>query len=129
MEMVETVLAGMGPESMRAMRKLVNTGVRFATDDFGTGYSSFARLRELPAQIVKLDRSFVSGIGEEPADLGIVRTMNELARTFGLYCIAEGVENGIQQHLLQSVGVDVYQGYHFAPALPPDQFRAFLVGR
>jgi len=129
LEMLETVLAEMGPEPMRAMRELVETGVRFAIDDFGTGYSSFARLRELPAQIVKLDRSFVSGIGEAPADLGIVRTMNELARTLGLYCVAEGVENGIQQHLLQSIGVDVYQGFHFAPALPPDEFRAFVARR
>jgi diguanylate cyclase (GGDEF)-like protein/PAS domain S-box-containing protein len=129
LEMVETVLAEMGPESLGAMRTLVGTGVRFAIDDFGTGYSSFARLRELPAQIVKLDRSFVSGIGEDPADLGIVRTMNELARTLGLYCIAEGVENGTQQHLLRSIGVDVYQGYHFAPALAPDKFRAFLAGQ
>ena len=129
LEMVETVLAEMGPASMGAMRSLVGSGVRFAIDDFGTGYSSFARLRELPAQIVKLDRSFVSGIGEDPAALGIVRTMNELARTLGLYCIAEGVENGTQQHLLRSIGVDVYQGYHFAPALPPDEFRAFLAGR
>ena len=128
LEMVETVLAGLGPEPLRAMRELVTTGVRFAIDDFGTGYSSFARLRELPAQIVKLDRSFVSGVGDDPADLGIVRTMNELARTLDRFCIAEGVENGTQQHLLQSIGVDVYQGYLFAPPLPPERFRAFLAG-
>ena len=128
LEMVETVLAEMSPAPRQAMTRLSETGVRFAVDDFGTGYSSLARLRELPAEIVKLDRDFISGVGSDPADLGIVLAMSELVRTLGRFCIAEGVETSTQHHLLRAVGIDAYQGYLFTAPLPPEEFRAFLRG-
>ena len=128
LEMVETVLAEMSPAPRHAMTRLSETGVRFAVDDFGTGYSSLARLRELPAEIVKLDRDFISGVGSDPADLGIVLAMSELVRTLGRFCIAEGVETSTQHHLLRAVGIDAYQGYLFTAPLPPEEFRAFLRG-
>ncbi|WP_229680074.1 putative bifunctional diguanylate cyclase/phosphodiesterase [Saccharopolyspora thermophila] len=126
LEMVETVLTELGPRARQVLTELAATGVRFAMDDFGTGYSSLARLRELPTQILKLDRGFVGGICANPTDLGITRAVSELARTMGCLCIAEGVENITQHHLLRAIGVDAYQGYLFSPPLPAAEFRDFL---
>ncbi|WP_344127674.1 putative bifunctional diguanylate cyclase/phosphodiesterase [Saccharopolyspora halophila] len=126
LEMVETVLAQLGPEPRQAMTSLVDEGVQFAVDDFGTGYSSLARIKEMPTQIIKLDRMFVSGVGSDSDDLGITRAVTELARTLGRYCIAEGIETNPQHHLLRAVGVDAYQGYLFTHPLPADEFRAYV---
>ncbi|RRO15428.1 EAL domain-containing protein [Saccharopolyspora rhizosphaerae] len=129
LEMVETVFAQLEPEQRQEMIELVSDGVQFAVDDFGTGYSSLAVLKELPTQIIKLDRMFISGVGEEPDDLGIARAMTELARTLGRMCIAEGVETATQHQLLRAVSVDAYQGFYFSRPLPADDFRAYLAGR
>ncbi|GAA2341772.1 hypothetical protein GCM10009854_17870 [Saccharopolyspora halophila] len=126
LELVESVLARLDAESRERMMMLVDDGVQFAVDDFGTGYSSLARIKEMPTQIIKLDRRFVSGVGVDPDDLGIARAITELGRTLGRFCIAEGVENTTQHHLLRAVAVDAYQGYLFSPPIPPGQFRAYL---
>ncbi|SFS55585.1 putative bifunctional diguanylate cyclase/phosphodiesterase [Saccharopolyspora flava] len=128
LEMVETVFAQLEPEQRQEMNDLVADGVQFAVDDFGTGYSSLAVLKELPTQVIKLDRMFVSGVGEDPDDLGIARAMTELARTLGRMCIAEGVETSTQHQLLRAVSVDAYQGYYFSRPIPPAEFRAYLAG-
>ncbi|GAA4826523.1 putative bifunctional diguanylate cyclase/phosphodiesterase [Saccharopolyspora rosea] len=125
-EMVETVIAELGPHARRAMTELVDSGVRFAIDDFGTGYSSLARLRELPAQIIKLDRKFVSSVCVDPTDLGITRAVAELANTMSRICVAEGVETPSQHRLLRAVGLDAYQGFLFSAPLPPADFDTFL---
>ncbi|MER7010702.1 EAL domain-containing protein [Saccharopolyspora sp. NPDC000359] len=125
-EMVETVIAELSPESRKAMSDLVDTGVRFAIDDFGTGYSSLARLRNLPAQVLKLDREFVGNVCIDNSDLGITRAVAELARTMNRLCVAEGVETFTQYHLLRSIGIDAYQGYLFSAPLPPADFDTFL---
>ncbi|MEB3366202.1 putative bifunctional diguanylate cyclase/phosphodiesterase [Saccharopolyspora mangrovi] len=128
LEMVETVFAQLEPEQRQEMNDLVADGVQFAVDDFGTGYSSLAVLKELPTQIIKLDRMFVAGVGEDPDDLGIARAMTELARTLGRMCIAEGVETAAQHQLLRAVSVDAYQGYYFSRPIPPEEFRDYLAG-
>ncbi|WP_229680436.1 EAL domain-containing protein [Saccharopolyspora thermophila] len=126
LEMVETMLVDLPSKPRAVMRDLARTGVRFAMDDFGTGYSSLARLRDLPTQIVKLDRRFVSGVGTDPADLGITRAVAELARSMGRICVAEGVENTTQFSLLHHLGIDAYQGFLFSKPLPAAEFRALL---
>ncbi|MEV5541803.1 EAL domain-containing protein [Saccharopolyspora shandongensis] len=125
-EMVETSLVDLPSKPCKTMRDLASTGVRFAMDDFGTGYSSLARLKDLPTQIVKLDQRFVSGMGSDPADLGIVRAVVELARAMRRTCIAEGVENTTQRRLLEGLGVDACQGFLFSRPLPAPEFRALL---
>ncbi|MGW3472890.1 putative bifunctional diguanylate cyclase/phosphodiesterase [Saccharopolyspora sp. NPDC000995] len=126
LEMVETLLVDLPAKPRRVMRELARTGVRFAMDDFGTGYSSLARLKDLPTQIVKLDRRFVSGMGLDPADLGIARAVVELARAMNRTCIAEGVENTTQHALLYSLGIDACQGFLFSRPLPAAEFHALL---
>ncbi|MGH8348021.1 MAG: EAL domain-containing protein, partial [Pseudomonas sp.] len=83
-------------------------------------------LKELPAQIVKLDRGFVSEVESDPADSAIVRAVVEMAHAMGRICVAEGVETPAQLQVLRSLGVDAYQGWLFSRALPAPEFRALL---
>jgi EAL domain-containing protein (putative c-di-GMP-specific phosphodiesterase class I) len=126
LELVETALVDLPSETRRAMGELVERGVRFAVDDFGTGYSSLARLKELPAQIVKLDRRFVSGIGVDPSDFAVARAVVDMARAMGRTCVAEGVETATQFQALRRLGVDAYQGWYFSRAIGGPEFRALL---
>ncbi len=126
LELVETTLIGLPSATRLAMAELVGRGVRFAVDDFGTGYSSLARLKELPAQIVKLDRRFVRGVGVDPSDFAVARAVVDMARAMDRVCVAEGVENVAQFQVLRELGVDAYQGWLFSRAVPGPEFRALL---
>lgn len=126
LELVETALIGLPSVTRQAMAELVGRGVRFAVDDFGTGYSSLARLKELPAQIVKLDRQFVCGVGVDPSDFAVARAVVDMVRAMDRVCVAEGVENAAQFHVLRQLGVDAYQGWLFSRAVPGPEFRALL---
>ena len=125
-ELLETTLVDLPSATREAMTELVERGARFAVDDFGTGYSSLARLKELPAQIIKLDRQFVSGVGDDRSDLAVVRAVVEMAHAMGLVCVAEGVETAAQFQVLRDLGVDAYQGWLFSRALPAADLRALL---
>jgi len=118
LELVETSLVALPPQALAAMADLVDRGVRFAVDDFGTGYSSLARLKELPAQTVKVDRAFVTGIADDPADFAVARAVVDMARAMGRTTVAEGVETAEQFHVLRGIGVDAYQGWLFARPQP-----------
>jgi diguanylate cyclase (GGDEF)-like protein len=118
LELVETCLADLPPATLREMNELIAAGVRFAVDDFGTGYSSLSRLTGLPAQIVKLDRGFVRGVATGESDRAVARAVVELAAAIGQTCVAEGVEDADQFAVLQDLGVDAYQGWLFARAMP-----------
>ena len=118
LELVETSLIDLPSRTREAMAELADRGVRFAVDDFGTGYSSLARLKELPAQIIKIDRAFVSGVATEAADFAVVRALVDMARAMGRSCVAEGVEIESQFHVLRSFGVEAYQGWLLSKPLP-----------
>ncbi len=128
LELVETSLVALPPHARAAMAQLVELGVRFAVDDFGTGYSSLGRLKELPAQTVKVDRTFVTDVADDPVDFAVARAVVDMARAMGRTTVAEGVETAEQFHRLQSIGVDAYQGWLFAKALPPAELRILLAG-
>src|SRR3712207_6027590 len=101
-------------------------GVKISIDDFGMGYSSLSYLRRLPADALKIDKSFIEGLGEEVEDTAIVRMVIELAHTLGMEVIAEGVESRGQAALLEEMGCDFAQGYHFSKPLPPEEVPMFL---
>ena len=126
LEMVETSLVELPTRPHEAMVELAERGVRFALDDFGTGYSSLARLKDLPTQILKLDRQFVTGVETDPADLAIAQAMIVLGHAMGRSCVAEGVETTSQFHALDTLGIDLYQGWLFSHALPAAELRAYL---
>jgi len=96
-------------------------GVRFALDDFGTGYSSLTYLKHLPAETLKIDRSFVSGMLEDPDDKAIVSGVIGLAEAFGRQVIAEGAETAAHCDALIAMGCPVAQGYGIARPMPAQQ--------
>ena len=123
LELVETSLVALPPNALAAMAELVERGVRFAVDDFGTGYSSLARLKDLPAQTVKVDRAFVTGVADDPAAFAVARAVVDMARAMGRSTVAEGVETAEQFHVLRGIGVDAYQGWLFSRPLSTDRLR------
>ena len=109
---------------LRALRSL---GVRVAIDDFGTGYSSLARLRSLPIDILKIDRSFVDGLDRDPMSRALAATVLQLADALGFDVVAEGVEREDQRAVLLELGCRVGQGFLFARPLPQHEMTALLL--
>ena len=119
LEITESVLMEDAGSSRSALDALKALGVTIAVDDFGTGYSSLLYLRRFPVDLVKVDRSFVAGLGQSPEDSAIVAGVVGLAKALGLAAVAEGVESPEQAARLVELGCDLAQGYLWSPALPP----------
>jgi EAL domain-containing protein (putative c-di-GMP-specific phosphodiesterase class I) len=94
-------------------------GVSLALDDFGTGWSSLANLRRFPFDVVKIDRSFVSGLGTDNDDTEVVKAIIGLGRALGLRTVGEGLETEEQGRLLAALGCDCAQGYLYGRPAPP----------
>ncbi len=125
-EVTETAVMQDVERSLGVLNGLHALGLNLAIDDFGTGYSSLAYLRRLPAQIIKIDQSFVRDLDTDPEDLAIVRAIVALAKALGRKTIAEGIENARQWRLLQGLGVDYGQGYWLSRPLPEAELRRLL---
>jgi EAL domain-containing protein (putative c-di-GMP-specific phosphodiesterase class I) len=106
-------------ETLTALKEL---GVHFAVDDFGTGYSSLSYLKRLPIDTLKIDQSFVRGLGVAGDDSSIVRAIVGLGQALGMGILAEGVEEPGQLKELQALGCDVAQGFLWSPAVPAAEF-------
>lgn len=115
--------------SIRTLEALADMGVRLSIDDFGTGYSSFAYLAQFPVHTLKIDRSFVIGLGGNGPSRKIVKGIVRLAHSLGLDVVAEGAEDEDQLVQLQRLKCDAVQGFAVAPAMPLSQFRAFVASR
>jgi EAL domain-containing protein (putative c-di-GMP-specific phosphodiesterase class I) len=111
-----------------ALDELKRLGVDISIDDFGVGYSSLAYLKRLPADALKIDKSFIAGLGEDVEDTAIVHMVIELAHTLGMEVIAEGVESEQQAEQLKEMSCDWGQGFYFAEPLPPQAASEFLAG-
>lgn len=113
-ELTENALFdGTGP-ALRNVAALRDIGARLALDDFGTGHASLRWLRQVPVDVLKIDRSFVAGVGEDPRDEAIVAAVVALGRDLGLHTVAEGVETEAQRDFVAAVGCDFGQGFLFA---------------
>jgi diguanylate cyclase (GGDEF)-like protein/PAS domain S-box-containing protein len=123
LEVTETLLPADEDEARRRLIELHELGIQLAIDDFGTGYSSLRYVRDLPISTIKIDRSFVSGLGYSDHDEAIVNAVTQLARTLGLRVVAEGVETEAQFAFLARVGCDYSQGYLFGRPQPPHLCR------
>ncbi len=112
--------------SLDILAQLFALGVSISIDDFGTGYSSLAYLKRLPVNELKIDRSFVQQLSTSVADATIVRTMVELAHSFGLRVVAEGIEDRTVLDMLTAFHCDLAQGYYFSRPLPVQHFEQWL---
>jgi len=117
LDVTETAYVEVLEGNTAALDRLRGMGVSISIDDFGTGYSSLSYLKRLPADVLKIDKSFVGGLGEDAEDTAVVRMIIELAHTFGMEVIAEGVETEGQAALLEEMGCDLAQGYLFSEPL------------
>lgn len=126
LELTEQTLIGSGPRVVDVLAALRRRGVRFALDDFGTGWGSLTYLRRFPIDVVKVDRSFVAGLPQDPDDLAIVRAVVELAHQLGMRCTAEGIETEDQHAALTGLSPEQGQGWLYARALPPEELPAAL---
>lgn len=126
LEITETSVMGDAERTLPALRALHEMGVTLSVDDFGTGYSSLSYLRRLPVDEVKIDKSFVLGMGTDLGDLAVVRAIIDLGRSLGLRVVAEGVETDVVRDQLAAMGCDVIQGYLVARAMEPARFDTWL---
>jgi diguanylate cyclase (GGDEF)-like protein/PAS domain S-box-containing protein len=126
LDITETVYVKALEGNTATLNRLRIMGVRISIDDFGRGYSSLSYLKRLPADHLKIDRSYVKGLGEDLEDTAIVRMVIELAHTLGMEVIAEGVESADQAELLAQMGCDMAQGFYFARPMPPEDASEFL---
>jgi diguanylate cyclase (GGDEF)-like protein len=115
--------------SLPVLRELHAMGVHLSVDDFGTGYSSLAYLRRLPIDEIKIDRSFVQGMGTDLSDLAIVRAIVDLGHSLGLSVVAEGVEEEAARDALRDMKCNQAQGFLIARPMPLDRFEAWLQAR
>jgi EAL domain-containing protein (putative c-di-GMP-specific phosphodiesterase class I) len=110
-ELTESVLMADPDRANEVLGRLHRMGVRIAIDDFGTGYSSLSYLKRFPAETVKIDRSFISGLPGDGDDAAITQAVIAMAHSLGLQVVAEGVETHEQLAALQRLGCDEAQGY------------------
>jgi EAL domain-containing protein (putative c-di-GMP-specific phosphodiesterase class I) len=118
LELTESVLMNDADSVGRMLAAIRVLGVQIAVDDFGTGYSSLARLKRFPVRSLKVDQSFVRGLGVDPDDTSIVTAIISLAHSLGLAVVAEGIETEQQLSVLRTLGCDYGQGYLFGRPKP-----------
>jgi diguanylate cyclase (GGDEF)-like protein/PAS domain S-box-containing protein len=121
LELTETALLRRDERLHSDLAELKSIGVKLAIDDFGTGYSSLSYLRDLPIDVVKMDKSFVEGIADSDQRLAVAEGIVQIARTLNLEVVAEGIETEAQRDLLGSMGCHYGQGYLLAMPMPASQ--------
>ena len=129
LELTETALLSDAPFAIATLRRLRDLGVHVALDDFGTGHSSFARLKRLPIDGLKIDRSFVADLPGNALDMAIVGAIATIARRARLCIVAEGLETAAQARAVMDCGVPCGQGYHYGRPMPEPDLRAMFARR
>ena len=125
-EVTETAVTGNLSTVAEILHGLRALGVRVAIDDFGSGYASISYLKDLPADVLKIDRLFIADLDTDRRTRAIVEAVVALGHDLGMEIIAEGVETADVARILASMGCDVAQGYHFARPMAPDALRRFV---
>lgn len=126
LEVTETTVMENLEVAVSVMRILHELGVRLAIDDFGTGYASLTQLRHIPADELKLDRSFSSDLADDRRERALVRAAIEMAHALEMEVVAEGVETAAQLEILRELGCDTVQGYYLARPAPPESVQLTL---
>jgi EAL domain-containing protein (putative c-di-GMP-specific phosphodiesterase class I) len=126
LEITESVVMQDVDASVATLRELTALGIHLVIDDFGTGYSSLSYLKRLPVDTLKIDRSFVDGLGQDTQDDAIVSSVIALAKSLNLSVTGEGIETQEQLDQLRALGCDEGQGYYFSKPLLPEAATALL---
>ena len=124
LEVTESTVMGDATTVQKTVHDLRELGVAISMDDFGTGFSSLSLLHQLPFDILKIDRSFISRL---PKEVQLVQTTLQLAEGFGMSVVAEGVETAEQLALMRELRCKYAQGYFFARPLPADSATAYIL--
>ncbi|HWQ09597.1 MAG TPA: EAL domain-containing protein, partial [Holophaga sp.] len=127
LEITESVMMQDPQASLEAMKVFRGHQIHLVIDDFGTGYSSLSYLKRFPVDTLKVDKSFVDGLGKDPESTAIVQAVISLAKSLGMRVTAEGIETREQFEQLQCMGCDQGQGYFLSRPLPADAAEALLV--
>ena len=125
-EITETCLMRDAQSALHQLNALKSLGVRIAIDDFGTGYSSLAYLQQFPVDSLKIDRSFISGMGKSPEGDSLIHTLIQLGKALNLETLAEGIEEDGQLAQLRGEKCDVGQGYLFARPVAPEEIERYF---
>ncbi|MGH9019256.1 MAG: EAL domain-containing protein, partial [Acidimicrobiales bacterium] len=125
LEVTETTVMRDPDHAIAVLETLKANGMHICIDDFGTGYSSLSYLKRLPVETIKIDRSFVDGLGQDPEDTAIVRAVIGMADSLQLLCVAEGVETPDQVDALRALGCQIAQGFLFGRPLGADRLAPF----
>ncbi|MDO8501516.1 MAG: EAL domain-containing protein [Gemmatimonadaceae bacterium] len=128
LEMTESMLVHDNRATLERLHALKTLGVRLSIDDFGTGYSSLAYLERFPVDSLKMDRSFISGLGTEQSKSPLAEAVIGLGRILGLRVVAEGIETKEQWDRLRLLGCGLGQGFYVSYPLPADQFERLIAG-
>ena len=126
LEITESQLLSADDDTLARLRACRAAGSEVAIDDFGTGHAGFDYLRRIPASTLKIDKTFIDGLGADPTDTAIVAGVITVGHGLNLRVVAEGVETTVQADLLRELGCDAAQGWLFSPALHPDDLAALL---
>jgi EAL domain-containing protein (putative c-di-GMP-specific phosphodiesterase class I) len=126
LEFTENALLGDNPRVLDQLRALKRMGVSIAIDDFGTGYSSLSYLQQFPANVLKIDKSFITGLANSEHDQKLVRAVIHMAHDLGYRVVAEGIENSAAYDMLAAWKCDEAQGFHVAHPLPPTKMQEWF---
>jgi diguanylate cyclase (GGDEF)-like protein len=126
LEVTESMVMRNVARAVRVLDAIQSRGIRLAIDDFGTGYSSMSLMKQFPIDTIKIDRSFVRDLAEDPEDQAIAQAIISMGKALGMTVVAEGVETSEQQEFLRSHACDEMQGYLFSRPLPPRDLAELL---
>jgi EAL domain-containing protein (putative c-di-GMP-specific phosphodiesterase class I) len=126
LELTESLFIDESVQFPGVLRALRARGVSFAIDDFGTGYSNLGYLKRFEVEVLKIDRSFIGRLVDDPQDEAIVTAIIQMAHSLGLRIVAEGVEDARVLERLRTLGCDFGQGFYWSKALPAEDFLKLL---
>ncbi len=126
LEVTESMVMRNVPRAIRVLDAIQSRGIRLAIDDFGTGYSSMSLMKQFPIDTIKIDRSFVRDLPDDPEDQAIAQAIISMGKALGMTVVAEGVETAGQEAFLRDHACDEMQGFLFSKPLPPEKLAGLL---